>query len=361
MLAQLSGRAGRHHRGGCAGAQAHRPVGGRHDCNHRPDLEGSGAAAPAVRPGTVPTPAAEPPLPPEKLPAVVAKINGQDVKKDDLLKAAQQMQGSLSQMGQPEPMNAAFYRQVLDAIIARTLIEQAAKSEGVAVTDAEVKAQVDQLKARFPTPDAFKQALEKQKTSEAELLLEARKMFVVQKFIETKITPGITVTDQAAKAFYDQNQDKMKQPERLNLRHILIKVDKTATEADKKKARQKAEQLLAQVKAGGDFAKLATENSDDPGSKAQGGSLQNVTRNMTVEPFEKAAFALTKPNELSPVVESPFGYHIIQLVDRQPEGTVPFDQVKERITGFLKQKQTQEKVQARVQELRSKGKVEVFI
>ena len=93
----------------------------------------------------------------------------------------------------------------------------------------------------------------------------------------------------------------------------------------------------------------------------RGGDLGFVEKDQTVAPFEKAAFALAKPNDLSPVVESDFGYHIIQLVEKRPEGVVPFADAKEKIANFLKQKQSQEKVQGHIQELRTKGKVEIFI
>src|SRR6185295_8981149 len=119
--------------------------------------------------------------------------------------------------------------------------------------------------------------------------------------------------------------------------------------------------LLARAKGGEDFAKLASENSDDPGSKQRGGDLDWVARGQTVEPFEKAAFALQKPNELSPVVETQFGYHVIQLLEHKPADVVPFDQVKERISAFLKQRQSQDQFQAHLKELRAKAKVETFI
>ena len=123
----------------------------------------------------------------------------------------------------------------------------------------------------------------------------------------------------------------------------------------------KADDLLVKLKAGGDFAKLATENSDDPGSKIKGGDLGWVSKNQTVPPFEQAALALKTPGELSPVVESEYGYHIIKLVEHQDAGPVPFPEVKDRIGDFLKQKQQQEKVQDYIKGLRAKGKVEEFI
>jgi peptidyl-prolyl cis-trans isomerase C len=152
----------------------------------------------------------------------------------------------------------------------------------------------------------------------------------------------------------------MQVPERLHLRHILIQVAPTASPADKQKARQKAEEVLKKVKGGEDFAKLAAQYSDDPGSKDRGGEL-TIARGQAGSQFDAAAFALKKPNDVSDLVESRFGYHIIQLLDKQPPSTVPFEQVKERIVQGLKQQEVQKLVQARAEQLKAKGKVEIFL
>jgi parvulin-like peptidyl-prolyl isomerase len=138
-------------------------------------------------------------------------------------------------------------------------------------------------------------------------------------------------------------------------------VDKSASDVERQKAKEKAESLLAKIKAGGDFAKLAEEVSDDPGSKTKGGDLGWVPRGQTVKGFETAAFALSTPNELSGVVQTEYGYHIIQLIEHQDAGVVPFAEVKDKIGEFLKQKAEQEKVQDHLKQLRAKGKVEIFV
>lgn len=316
--------------------------------------------APAVG-QTVPAAPATP-VDPAKLPAVVAKVNGEEIKKQDLLSEADKLKAQLSQMGRgAETGTDAFYRQVLDGMIARILLQQEAKSQGIVATEEEAKKEIDALRGRFPNPEAFQQALASQGLDEQKLVQEARQQLAVQKLVETKVLSNVTVNDAAAKDFYDKNQQQMKQPERVHARHILIKVDEKAADADKQKARAKADDILARAKKGEDFAKLASENSDDPGSKANGGDLSWFSHGQMVEPFDKAAFALTKPNELSPVVETRFGYHVIQLVERQAESTMPFEQVKARISDFLKQRQSQEAIQGHIQQLRTQGKVETFI
>lgn len=313
------------------------------------------------QPGTAPgqAPAAAASLAPEKIPAVVARVNGQEIKKEDLLTEAQRMQMQFAVgMGRQVPLTQDFYRKVLDSLIAQRLLLQDARAQGVTASDEEVKAQVADLRARLGE-EGFKKALDGEKMTEQDLMAELRENSIVKKYLESRVK-NAPVTDQAAKAFYDENQQQMKRPEQAHLRHILVRVPEGATPEQKQQARQKADGLLGRVKAGEDFAKLASENSDDPSSKERGGDLSWVTPGQTVEPFEKAAFAL-KPNGVSPVVESRFGFHIIQMLEHRPPGVVPFEQVKDRIGSVLKDKQTSEAVQAQVQTLRSKAKVETFI
>ncbi|HEX3554138.1 MAG TPA: peptidylprolyl isomerase [Thermoanaerobaculia bacterium] len=308
---------------------------------------------------TPPSPAA-PGVPPEKMPDVVAKVNGQAIKKDDLLKGAQVVQMSMAQRGQPVALTPQVYRQVLDELIGITLLQQEARTQGIAPSEQELDQQVAARKKQFPNEAAYQNALKQTGLTEALLRQQTRDQIAVQKYVETKVIPGVTVPDQAAKDFYDKNKDQIHSPERLHLRHILIAVNPKGTPADKEKAKAKAEDLLKQIQGGADFAKLAQASSDDPGSKPNGGDLGWISPGQTPPAFEKAAMAL-KSNQVSPVVESPFGFHVIQLLERQAAGTVPFEQVKDRIGMMLKQKQAQELVQARIKELRGKAKVEVYI
>jgi peptidyl-prolyl cis-trans isomerase C len=250
---------------------------------------------------------------------------------------------------------------VLNELIAITLLQQDAKAQGVAASEQEIERQIEARKKAFPSQDAFKKALAQSGITEEILRQQARDQISVQKYVQTKLARNVTVSDQAAREFYEKNKAQIHPPERLHLRHILVQVDAKASPADKAKAREKAAGLLKRLQAGEDFAKLAQESSDDTGSKPAGGDLGWIVRGQTVPGFDQAAFALTKPNELSPVVESPFGFHVIQLLERQKPETVPYEKVKDRIAAMLKQQQAQQQVEARVRELRAKGKVETFI
>lgn len=313
--------------------------------------------------GAAPSPEAAKPVDPNQLPAVVARVNGQEIKKEDLVRNAQQLHQRLAQQGSAQPLDAGFYQTVLDGMIGQRLLLAEAKSLGITITDTDVDQQLQNFKRQFPSQEVYEQQLAKNNTSEAELRqqMRANEDAVVDKLIQTRILPSVKVSEAEERTFYDQNLDRMKSPPRVHLRHILIKAEPNAPAADRQQARQKAEDLLSQVKNGGDFAALATASSDDPGSKPRGGDLSWITPGDTVPAFEKAAFALKNPNDLSPVVETRFGYHVIQLLEREESEQVPFERAKNQIGVMLRQQQAQEKVQAHIQELRSKGKVEMFL
>ena len=150
----------------------------------------------------------------------------------------------------------------------------------------------------------------------------------------TTLSAAIKPTDADLKKFYDDNIARFKTQAQVRASHILITAPKDASAADKAKAKQQAEAILAQVKAHPDqFAQLAQKDSQDPGSASKGGDLGYFGRGMIAggQAFDDAAFALKK-GEISDVVQTDFGYHIIQATDVKPAATQPFDEVKDEIT-----------------------------
>jgi hypothetical protein len=133
-----------------------------------------------------------------------------------------------------------------------------------------------------------------------------------------------------------------------------------ATGAPKEELRKKAEGILARVRAREDFATLAKESSEDPGSAPKGGDLGTFGRGQMVPPFEQAAFAL-KPGEVSGVVETPFGFHIIKVTERIPARKLAFPEVKERLKQEMVQQKRQRAQQSYLNSLRAKAKIETFL
>lgn len=151
----------------------------------------------------------------------------------------------------------------------------------------------------------------------------------------------VKVTEQEARKYYDDNQKEFKREPKVRARHILLMVAQNAAEPEWEKARGQAEEVLKKIKGGADFARLAKEFSQDPGSKEGGGDLGFFSRGQMVRPFEEAAFSL-KPGQVSDPVRSPFGYHIIKAEERQEEGHEPFDSAKAKILEKLKKSRARE-------------------
>ncbi|XAH22990.1 peptidylprolyl isomerase [Xylophilus sp. GW821-FHT01B05] len=139
--------------------------------------------------------------------------------------------------------------------------------------------------------------------------------------IDKAAAPDAAALEKYARAQYNAKPEQFRAPEEVRVRHILIR----STEPN---AKATAEKLLADLKAGADFAALAKEKSGDPGSAAKGGDLGFIKKGQMVPAFEQGAFALQKPGELSPVVETNFGFHIIELEEKKPVSLLPFDEVK---------------------------------
>ncbi len=246
----------------------------------------------------------------------------------------------------------------LENLIERELLYQESQSKGIKVSEDDVKKQVEALKKRFPNEDQFKKMLDQMNMSEDLLRAEFKRGMAAQKFIEGEIARKVKVSGKEVSDFYDKNQSLFKQPEQIKASHILIKTDPLDDEAKKGAARKKLEDIEKRVKKGADFEALAKEFSQCP-SSSKGGDLGYFGSGQMVKPFEDAALAL-KPGEVSDIVETKFGYHLIKLTERKPEMTMALKDVEARLQEHLGQQKVQEEVGKYVAKLKEKAKVERF-
>jgi peptidyl-prolyl cis-trans isomerase C len=314
----------------------------------------TGQPAPAGQPAT---PAPAKPVP-AQLPDVVARVNGEDVKKAELEQAIKSMEGRAGQPVPPERRDE-IYRGALDQLVVLTLLKQESKSKGVKVDDAEIDQQVQQLKGQFPTPEAFETALKQRGMTLDGLKSEARSEIGVNKLMETAVANVPGPTDAEAKDFYEKNPDKFKQDEQVRASHILVRVAPNADAKTKAHAKAEIDDVLKQLKAGGDFGKLAQQHSQD-GSAAQGGDLGFFPRGQMVPEFEKVAFSLPV-GQLSGIVTTQFGYHILKVTEKKPPRTVPFEEAAAQIKQFLEQDKKQKAADAFIETLKKRAKIEVLI
>jgi parvulin-like peptidyl-prolyl isomerase len=168
------------------------------------------------------------------------------------------------------------------------------------------------------------------KTKEVEKIIEMSvNNILVAALVNSEIVKKIEVAEDDIKLYYSTKKDEFKSPEMVSARHILIRANIDTPEADLKTLKEKAEGILKRAKAGEDFAKLAAEFSDDA-SKTKGGDLGYFPRGKAVQPFEDAAFAM-KPGDVSDLVQTKFGYHIIKLEGRKEAEFKPLEEVRNKI------------------------------
>jgi len=296
---------------------------------------------------------------PAELPAVVARVNGQPISKGDLEKAVRNLERQVGQQVPPD-RRSEIIRNVLSQLVTFHLLAQEATTRGVAVADADVETHVASLRKNFPNEDAFTKALAQQSLTVDELRAGTRRDLLVARMLEKEINPTVSVADADVQKFYDANTEKFEEPGAVRASHVLIRVDPKADPATKQQAKAKIEGVLKQARGGADFAALAKEHSQDPQSAVQGGDLGFFPKGQMVPTFEAAAFS-TPPGQITDVIETQFGYHIIKVAEQKPGRTVPVAEVRDKIRDYLQQRQRQEKTMALVETLKTKAKVEILI
>jgi len=290
--------------------------------------------------------------------AMAVKVNDKIITNKDVAeeenRLLQQLAGQVdpSQLGQ---MRELVHKQAVNNMVDRELLRQAVENESITVDQSEVDARIAEITERFGSREALSERLEMIGMTEEAFLQEMETSLKMEKLLaeHSDVKP---VTEEEARAYYEQNIDRFKQPERIRASHILIQVKPEDSEAEKKMKRQEAERLLGEIRNGADFTQLAAQYSDCP-SKQRGGDLGYFGRGQMVKPFEDAAFAL-KPGEVSGIVETQFGYHIIKVTERQEARTVPFEETKEGLINYLEGQRKQQAMQSYVEQLRQAATIE---
>jgi peptidyl-prolyl cis-trans isomerase C len=317
------------------------------------------AATPATTPAAAQATLAAPKPVPPQIPDVLARVNGEAVTKSDFDRAVQALEARAGGPIPPEQRDQVL-RGVLDQLIGYKVLAQETRARNVAIPDAEVDARIGQIRGQFPSEADFTQMLAQRKLTLEQVESDARQDMAISKLIEGEIASKVAVKPEQVTDFYTKNPDQFKQGESVRASHILISVPKDADAATKAQARAKAEQVLKDVKAGGDFAALAKQHSADPGSAANGGDLGFFQQGQMVGPFNDVAFGLA-PGAISDLVETDFGFHIIKVAEKKAGRTIPLEEVRPQVEQYLEQRNRQEQTEVFVNGLKMKGKIEVLI
>ncbi len=294
--------------------------------------------------------------------AVVARVNGKEIKRAELNAALRGLMMQFAQNGRsipPEQMGK-FERDVLDELINRELVLQEASATPPAGLDEKVNAEFARIEQQVGGTAEFEKALSESGLTATDYRARLRDNFIVQGAMMGLMTNGAAATPAELQEFYDKNQERFRQPDLVRARHILVRVAPTASDDDKAAKKAQIDALLVRVKAGEDFAGLAKQFSEDPGSGANGGDLGLFPRGAMVPEFDLAAFSL-ETNQVSDVITTQFGYHILQVTEKKAARQVPLEEVKDDLSARLKQQKGAEVAQKHIGELRKTAKVEVLL
>jgi peptidyl-prolyl cis-trans isomerase C len=286
----------------------------------------------------------------------VARVNGSVIDAIELRRAKKVLTRGQSV---PVEQQAAVDKQAVEQLVSAELLYQAAAKLEIKDLEKQIDTKLAQGKTRFKDDQEFKKAIKDLEMDEKDLREYTRRDLLISRFVDTAFVAKTTIPDTEIRSFYDKNQDKFKRDESVKASHILIGVDGKATAEEKKKALEKAEKLKKELAGGADFALLAKDNSTCPSSK-QGGDLGFFGKGQMVPSFEKAAFAL-KPGEISDIVETQFGYHIIKLTDKKAAEIADFKDVKAKIEEYLKGQKVNEAIQKYLEETKKTAKIEILL
>lgn len=290
-------------------------------------------------------------------PNVVAKVNGQKITRQELDARIQMAKMQYEQSGldftteEGKKMLPELEKSVLDDLIWRSLIRQEATNRGLKADDQRVNQFLETIKKTYPGQDISQQL--KQLNLTEDQFKEEIRYGLLEDDLHRQVTDGVKVTPEEVKSYFDQHRDEVIS---VQVRHILVQVPENATPKDWEKAKAEAEVIIGQLKNGRDFASLAQEKSDDPGSKEEGGLINQyiAAQGSGFDPdFVKGAFALKK-GEFSPTpVKSAYGYHVIKVVDRRDT----LDQVKDDLEQKLLADKMSQVWETFRQELKGRAKI----
>ena len=282
----------------------------------------------------------------------VVTFEGGDVTQGELDEFAEQ-----SGVPKDDPQYQATIQQIMPQLVSIEIAKAYAQEHDITVSDKEVDQELEKLKEQVgdqarssgqdvSNQEAYEQALKQNNITEEQLREDIRENLPVQE-VQERVTGEAEPSDEEIQNYYEKNKEaQFTTPEQRCVRHILFNKDQ----------KEKAEDIKKQLENGGDFAKLAKENSQDPGSAAQGGDLGCLGKGETVPEFEQAAFGAERGEIVGPV-QTEFGYHILQVTDVKPEQTRSLQEVESQIRAQLASEKQSEAFNKWIEEQKNKRDV----
>lgn len=289
---------------------------------------------------------------------VLAVVGDHQITEADVDKLIETQRQQMAAQGRPinDQMINAMKTKVLDYLINLELFKQEAVRRGIEIPETEVEQAFTEEVTRMGGPAQLQQALTQRGWTEVELKDRVRQYLIIRKIHDSVTADVPSIKEEEARTYFEQNQAQFNSQESVHAYHILIKVDQNAPEEKVKEAEKKINEILKEArKKGADFQELARKYSEGP-SGPKGGDLGTFTRGRMVPPFEEAAFAL-EPGNISDVVKSPFGFHIIKVTEHLNAGAKKFEDVKDNLIQMLSSKNKEEQFTTFIAQLKAGAKI----
>ena len=292
-------------------------------------------------------------------PQIVAEVGGVKVTQSELdQELKRQLSSQLEHFS--EPQLHQIKKQLLSKMTDRMLLAKAAESVKLQPQAAEIDKMVGNLKKQLGGEENFSKTLSERGLDEKAFLDGVGKDLAIKAYVEQHIFKEMQVSDGELKKIFDESPERFSKPAEVHARHILLKVKPDAKPEEDAQAKERAEKIRQEAKQGNTpFDELAKKHSEGP-SKEKGGDLGYFSKNQMVPAFGEAAFAL-QPGEISDLVKTRFGYHIIKVEDKRGGGKSNFEEVKEQVKFAVLAKKQREALEGHLKELRDKNKVIFYI
>ena len=246
-------------------------------------------------------------------------------------------------------------KKALDALINRELLYYEAKKKGIKIKDKQVDDLIDQLVKKYKSKEKLEKLIKQTGITLKQFRLELKKRLAIDKLLSKYVT--VKITEKDLKEYYEKNKYKFKEPPSLKIRYIYIKVDPSKPKG-RQIARERAEKAYKELKEGKDFADVAYRYSDDL-SRIKGGELGFVHRGRFEKVVEDVIYKL-KPGQISKIIETELGFHIVKVEDKRPERIIPFEKIKKKLKKELEEKYRKEKFEQLLKDARKDLKVVVY-
>jgi peptidyl-prolyl cis-trans isomerase C len=293
--------------------------------------------------------------------AVVAVVEGEEITEGELSERVNEMKMSMGGRMNPAEMaqmEESFRNQAFSSLVNYNLLINEAEEQGISVPDSEVQNRTEDIIESYQSEEQFNQRIKEMGLDRETFRERLTEQIRIDKLIEKETESLEGPSGEEIRDYYDSNPGQFEQPDQVRASHILIKVEETDDEETREEKREKLEGILQDIRAGASFSEQASLYSEGP-SKSKGGDLGFFKRGDMVKPFSDAAFEM-EVGEVSDIVETRYGYHIIKVTDRKQARTVPFAEVEERIADYLQNTGKNEAINSYLTELREKADIQYY-